>query len=347
MEFFFLKKFKMSAVFFFYGFSNNSASLIHNYLSGRSQRVKIGSIVGDWMDLTKGTPQGSKLGPNLFNLFINDLLYHLPDDSVANFADDNTLYATHSSPRGLKDKLNSLVNNAQQWYTDNGMQSNPTKFQSIFFGNTPNCDITVDNIVIESTGLIKLLGVSVDAHLSFSTHIANICIKAGKNLNAVKRLAKSLPTSVRLQLYKTYISCHFNFCPLVWHFCSQSDTDKLELLQYRALKFVYDDYESDYQGLLSKANLPSLELSRQRQLCVQVFKCIHELAPKYMCDLFQLKDKSLHNTRLAKALVQYHYNSVTNGINSFTRYATHLWHKLPNSTKSTADLDSFKAMIDL
>ena len=91
-----------------YGFNHNSALLIHNYLTGRSQRVKIGSTVGDWMALTKGTPQGSKLGPNLFNLFINDLLYYLPEDSVANFADDNTLYAIHESPQGLKDKQTHL-----------------------------------------------------------------------------------------------------------------------------------------------------------------------------------------------------------------------------------------------
>ena len=266
---------------------------------------------------------------------------------MANFADDNTLYAVHSSPQGLRDKLNSLVKSAQQWYTDNGMQSNPSKFQSIFFGKTPKCDITIDNIVIESTGLIKLLGVSLDAHLNFSQHISDICIKAGRNLNAVKRLARSLPTNVRLQLYKTYISCHFNFCPLVWHFCSVSDTKKLERLQYRALRFVYDDYESDYQDLLNKANLPTLELARQRQLCIQVFKCIHNLAPKYMCGLFNLQDKSLHNTRLAKALIQYHYNSVNNGIKTFTSYATHLWQKLPNATKNTSDLDTFKAMIDL
>ncbi len=299
------------------------------------------------MDLVKGTPQGSKLGPNLFNLFINDLLYYLPDDSVANFADDNTLYAVYGSPRGLRDKLNSLVKNAQQWYTDNGMQSNPSKFQSIFFGTTPPCDISVDNIVIKPTGIIKLLGVSVDSHLKFSQHISDICTKAGRNLNAVKRLARCLPTNVRLLLYKTYISCHFNFCPLVWHFCSQSDTDKLELLQYRALNFVYDDYESDYQVLLTKANLPSLDISRQRQFCIQVFKCIHQLAPKYMCELFELQDKSLHNTRSAKALVQYHYNTVNQGIKTFTSYATQLWHKLPNSTKNTTDLESFKAMIDL
>ena len=74
-----------------YGFSDNSAKFIYNYLVGRKQRVKIGGTVGDWQDLTKGTPQGSKLGPNLWNLFINDLWYYLPEDSVVNFADDNTV----------------------------------------------------------------------------------------------------------------------------------------------------------------------------------------------------------------------------------------------------------------
>ncbi len=297
-----------------YGFKEDSAKFIHSYLTGRSQRVKIGSVVGDWMDLTKGTPQGSKLGPSLFNLFINDLLYYLPEDSVANFADDNTLYAIDSSPQSLREHLNSLVNKAQLWFTENGMQSNPAKFQSIFFGNTPPCTVSIENISIEPTGLIKLLGVGIDSQLKFSNHITNICIKAGRNLNALKRVAKSLPINVKLLLYKTYIMCHFNFCPLVWHFCSKSDTDKLERLQLRALRFVYADYESDYDALLFKANMPTLELARLRALCTQVFKCVQNLSPKYMCELFVLQDKSIHNTRSAKSIIQNHCNSVNNGL---------------------------------
>ncbi len=294
----------------------------------------------------KGTPQGSKLGPSLFNLFINDLLYYLPEDSVANFADDNTLYAIHDSPQGLDTKLNSLVNKAQMWYDENGMQSNPTKFQSIFFGKTPKCNVSVNNVIVEPTGIIKLLGVSLDAQLKFKNHISTLCTKAGRNLNALKRVARSLPTRVRLQLYKTYISCHFNFCPLVWHFCSASDTNKLEALQFRALRFVFDDYESAYSTLLNRANMPTLELSRQRAICTQVFKCIHKQAPQYLCSLYTLQDKSLHNTKQVKALIQTHYNSVNNGIKTFACYSTHLWNKLPNNLKSTVDLEVFKANIN-
>ncbi len=194
--------------------------------------------------------------------------------------------------------------------------------------------------------LIKLLGVNIDAQLSFSSHITNICTKAGRNLNALKRVAKHLPIRVKLLLYKTYITCHFNFCPLVWHFCGTSNTKKLEKLQYRALRFVFDDYESDYNTLQSRAKLPNLELSRQRSLCTAVFKSVHNLAPSYMSDLFTAQDKSLHNTRNVKSLVQTHYESVTYGANTFVNYATHLWNNLPNNVKSTTDLDVFKSQID-
>ena len=123
---------------------------------------------------------------------------------MANFADDNTLYAVNNSPQGLRDNLNTLVNNTQLWFRENGMQLNPTKFQSIFFGNTNPCTFSVNKTNIQPSGLIKLLGVSLDGQLKFSIHISNICIKAGRNLNALKRVAKSLPVNIKLLLYKTY-----------------------------------------------------------------------------------------------------------------------------------------------
>ena len=144
----------------------------------------------------------------------------------------------------------------------------------------------MQNISIPASGLIKLLGVNIDTQLSFNTHVTNICTRAGRNLNVLKRVAKSLPVKVKLQLYKTYISCHFNFCPLVWHFCSASNTKMLEKLQYRALRFVFDNYESDYDALLAKANMPTLELSRLRALRIQVYKCINNLAPQYMLHMY-------------------------------------------------------------
>ena len=79
------------------------------FLLWKLKTICFSSPEAEWLPLAKGTPQGSKLGPALCNLFINDLLYSLPQDSVVNFADDNTLYAVEETPWGLE-TLNSIVN---------------------------------------------------------------------------------------------------------------------------------------------------------------------------------------------------------------------------------------------
>ena len=70
-----------------YGFDTNALKLIHNYLSNRKQRVKINSVYSIWKDISYGVPQGSILGPLLFNIHLCDLLYFLENTDIASYAD--------------------------------------------------------------------------------------------------------------------------------------------------------------------------------------------------------------------------------------------------------------------
>ena len=74
-----------------YGFHYNSLKLLSGYLLRRKERVKINNTLSEWTNIASGVPQGSILGPMLFNIF-----YFMEDTDITNYADDNTPYTTHT-----------------------------------------------------------------------------------------------------------------------------------------------------------------------------------------------------------------------------------------------------------
>jgi hypothetical protein len=114
----------------------------------------------------------------------------------------------------------------------------------------------LEGIEIECETEVKLLGVTIDFKLNFNEHISNICKKASRQLNVLKRIGKHLTKRGKLTIYYSFIMSNFNYCPLVWHFCGQVNTKKVEKTQERALRFIYEDYSASYDELLSKSNYP-------------------------------------------------------------------------------------------
>ena len=119
-----------------------------------------------------------------------------------------------------------------------------------------------------------------------------MCRKASQQLNVLKRIGRFLNRLGRLTVYHTFIMSNFNYCSLTWHFCGEVETKKLEKIQERALRFIYEDHVSSYETLLHKSKMPSLKLRRMRTLALETFRIIHKETPVYLHDIINVKYNS-------------------------------------------------------
>ena len=164
-----------------YGFGMNCLRFIHSYLSGRKQRVKIGSTHTDWLDIVSGVPQSSVLGPLLYNIYVNDLIYFIQNTEICKFADDNTIYSCGTILDGIIIDLEENLCQALEWSESNTLVANPSKFQMMLLGTKRNDKICmeINGATVRPSAIVKLLGITIDAGLKFDHHVKTLCQKHG------------------------------------------------------------------------------------------------------------------------------------------------------------------------
>ena len=128
-----------------------------------------------------GVPQGSILGPLLFNAYICALFYDIDDLDFASFADDNTQYSCLSNMISFLGQLKGSTDKIVDWFKKKFVKGNADKCHLITSSKTP-VGIEVSNITIMSEEKVKLLGIYIDNRLKFDCHISQLCKKAGEKL---------------------------------------------------------------------------------------------------------------------------------------------------------------------
>ena len=134
------------------------------------------------------------------------------------------------------------------------MKANPSKFQAICIGKRAHDDSTsfnIDSAEIKFEDNVTLLGINIHFMLRFDDHVSQICKRTSKQLAVLKHIGRFLTKQGKMTIYNSFIVFNFNICPLAWHFCSTSSTNKLEKNQERALRFINNDFTSSLQALLT------------------------------------------------------------------------------------------------
>ena len=313
-------------------------NLIHNYLSNRT---KINSSYSDWYDIIRGVPQGSILGPLLFNLFINELFLFIERTNICNFADDNTIYScqNHQILEDLRCDMVTLL----RWFKENSVKVNPKKFQFMILGKTPRQPIilNINQIKVDKSQKVVLLGLTIDNRLTFKDHVDMLCSTANYKLHALRRIRKYLTVEKTKLLYNAFINSQFNYASVIWMFCRKKDYLKIEKIQYKALKIIYNSSES-YEELLARSNEVSIHQKHLRALATEIYKSLADINPDFMKPYFKIKEMP-YNLRNGYALKLPSTNSTYYGINSVLFRACLLWNQLSLSIKQSQSLHEFRS----
>ena len=197
-----------------YGFDKRSLVLIYNYLSNRKQRVKVNDSYSFCSKILFGVPQGSILGPLLFNIFICDMFYFMEDFEIANYADDLTPFSAKLNHKSVIEELQISCSLLFTWFRNNYMKANTEKSHLLLSGSN-RLTANTDGNVIESEDNQLLLGITIDSNLSFNKHINDLFKKASAKLNALARISGYVDLPKRWVIMKSFITFQFGYFDII------------------------------------------------------------------------------------------------------------------------------------
>ena len=334
-----------------YGFEKSALRLIKSYLSNRWQRTKINKSYSSWSKLLTGVPQGSILGPLLFNIYLNDLFFMVNDCDVCNFADDTTPYACDTNLENLMSRLEFATEQAVEWFEINYMKLNVDKCHLIVGGRKDaSVSAKIGSYEIQESKSEKLLGLHIDNELTLNEHVLKLCKKAGKKLNALSRLCKVLSFKKRRCLVMAFFESQFKYCPLAWMFCSRTLNNRINALHYRSLKIIYKDYDKTFEELIELEKSCTIHQKAIQTLASEMYRSNKNSSPMFMKEVFKERDNSEDNVSSRLRSKSTFYNDVNPrttryGLETLRNIGPQVWNMVPPNIRELDTLDKFKKEI--
>jgi hypothetical protein len=329
-----------------YGLDDPSTRLISSFLSGRKQRVKLSQdVLSDEATSVCGVPQGSLLGPILFDVYVNALSMQTPA-STPQYADDTAVIRSSESIDNLKDLLTSDLNSLTDYFRKLGLLLNVSKTDYLLFGfNGPgDSSILFNQTLIRPSQEATYLGVRIDNRLSFNGQNKAILNKLKFATRTIRKLRPHITQNIAIELLHSLFYSHSDYCSLIWGQPENTAaSNKLEVQHRCALKAVYQRPRRTHSVELYRST-KSLTLAVRRTIVslMFVFRILHGLAPDNWTDLFE-RSALARGVTVNRLVVPHRRNF--RGTPSLKLKLPALWNSLPADLRSVTSITIFKARL--
>jgi hypothetical protein len=265
---------------------------IIDYLQKRTQVVNVNGYLSTEKKVSSGVIQGSVLGPIFFLIFVNDVDTCIKNCLILKYADDIRIYRSFKSDINnqtencilFQDDINALTRWAVKW----DLKFNTAKCCILHFGHSNTKALyTLNDIQIANKVVEKDLGILFSSNFKFNKHIDSIVKKANQQLGIIARIFKNKTVQTIVPLYRTFVRPFLEYNSIVWSPYTKKNELKIEKIQKKALKLIYELRHLTYQEQLKRTKLMSLRARRIRHQLIVVFKMKNRTIDLSFEDFFQ------------------------------------------------------------
>ena len=329
-----------------YGIHGNNKNWIKSFLNNRTQAVALENTISDNVDVASGVPQGSVLGPVLFLIYINDITNNITSN-IRLFADDCTIYRqirTKEDQVLLQNDLNKLIKWEGKWK----MAFNVDKCNVMHITRartTKKHPYVMHDQQLEIVTETDYLGITISNNLSWNNHINNIEASANQAQGMLWRNIKKAPQHTKAMAVNTLIRPKVEYSSAVWDPYTKENIDKIERVQRRAARYVYNnyDYSSSVTTMLENLKWQPLEERRMNTRLCLLYKAVNGLvAIPVQQYLIPLNRPSRHSNSLSFQLFSTRHDYFKY---SFFPRTVVQWNLLPDATVKASTCDAFRACI--